>query len=289
MDLSIIIVNWQTRDYLKNCLKSIFDNLREIDYEIFVVDNNSKDGSVEMVKNQFPQVNLIVNSKNEGFAQANNLALEKAHGRFILLLNPDTLVIDNSFKKALDFLEKNPQVGILGGKILNPDFSLQPSVRAFPDFLSQTLILLKLHHLFPNFFVFKKYFCQNFNYKEKQEVDQVMGAFFFVRREVLEQIGFFDENFHIWFEEVDFCFRAKKAGWKVVYFPETQIVHFGGRSFAQVLPWTKQKIFNQSLIYFFKKHHSKTEWFFLRFLFHPLSLVLALFSSFLIWLRWGKK
>lgn len=285
MDLSIIIVNWKVRDLLEKCLRSIFEQTKDISFEVFVVDNNSGDGSVEMVRENFltnaqtnasgcHNLNLVVSPKNLGFAKGNNLAIKKAHGRYILLLNPDTEILENALGKMVRFMDTHQECGIAGCKLLNPDLTLQPSVRTFPTFASQVFILLKFHHLFPHSKTMYKYLVQDFDYEKMQEVDQVMGAFMIIRRKVIDKIGLLDENFWIWFEEVDFCKRAKDAGFKIFYVPEAKIVHHFGQSFKQVLNVKKQKIFNQSLSYYFKKHGTIGEWFTIQLL-RPISLVLA--------------
>ncbi|MFH1456799.1 MAG: glycosyltransferase family 2 protein, partial [Patescibacteria group bacterium] len=146
MDISIIIVNWKVKDLLEKCLRSIFEQTKNISFEVFVVDNNSGDGSVEMVREKFPQVALAASAENLGFAKGNNLAIKKSRGRYVLLLNPDTEILDNALEKMVRFMDAHPECGIGGCKLLNADLSLQPSVRAFPDFASQIFILLKIHH-----------------------------------------------------------------------------------------------------------------------------------------------
>ena len=274
MDLSIIIVNWKVKDLLKKCLQSIFEQTKNISFEVFVVDNASSDGSVEMVREKFPQVDLIASSENLGFAKGNNLAIKKSRGRYILLLNPDTEILDNALEKMVRFMDAHLDCGISGCNLLNPDLSLQPSVRAFPNLASQAFILLKIHHLLPHTKTIYKYLVQNFDYEKTQEVEQVMGAFMMIRREVVDKIGLLDENFWIWFEEVDFCKRAKSAGWEILYTPEAKIIHHFGQSFKQAMGVKKQKDFNRSLSYYFKKHETRGEWLAIQIL-RPLSLFLA--------------
>lgn len=274
MDLSVIIVNWKVKDLLEKCLRSIFNETRDISFEVFVVDNNSGDGSAEMVREKFPQVNLMASPENLGFAKGNNLAIKKSQGKYILLLNPDTEILDNALGKMVKFMDAHPKCGIAGCKLLNPDLTLQPSVRAFPTLASQILILLKLHHLFPHSKAMYKYLVQDFDYEKVQEVDQVMGAFMMIRREVIGKIGLLDENFWIWFEEVDFCKNAKDADFKILYTPEAKIIHHFGQSFKQAMGIKKQKDFNRSLSHYFKKHGTKGEWLVIQIL-RPLSLFLA--------------
>ena len=156
----------------------------------------------------------------------------------------------------LKYLDKNPKAGIAGCKLLHPNKKIQSSVRSFPGLASQILILLKLHHLRPNLKTLKDYYAVGFDYTKLDEVEQVMGAFFVIKKKLIEDIGLLDENFFIWFEEVDYCLRAKNKGWKIIYFPETQIIHHSGESFEKEKIIKKQFIFNKSLRLFFLKHHS---------------------------------
>ena len=166
----------------------------------------------------------------------------------------------------------------MGCRLIGIDKRIQPSVRSFPSFTSQMMIFLKLHHLFRYVRPLKKYFLYDFDYNKEQEVDQVMGAFFAIRRKVLEKIGLLDENFYIWFEEVDFCRRVKKTGWDIIYNPSIKILHYGAQSFHQLLSLPKQKIYNASAIYYFKKHFSPSRYRILLFL-KPLSLFLAFLTQ----------
>lgn len=274
MNLSIIIVNWNTKNLLEKCLESVYKETKDLDFEVFVVDNGSKDGSSEMVEKKFPQVNLIKNRFNVGFAKANNQAIRKSRGEYILLLNPDTIILGNTLKKMVDFLENHPQVGILGPKIINPDGSLQPSSRTFPTLMSQILILLKLHNFFPWLPPIKKYYMLNWDHSETREVDQVMGSCFMIRKKLIDKIGLLDENYWIWFEEVDFCKRAKIAGWEIWFLSDVSIIHHKARAFEQVSPIKKQIQLDRSMLRYFKKFHSKPAYFILLSL-CPLSIFLA--------------
>jgi len=260
MDLSIIIVSWRVRELLSQCLRSIYANSEGLELEVFVVDNDSQDGTVEMVHNQFPQARLLANKVNQGFAKANNQGIRLARGRYVLVLNPDTRILPSAFRSMFKFMDSHPHYGLAGCKLLNSDETLQPSVRRFPTFWDQFLLLFKVPHLLPNLPVFKKYLARDFDYDEPSEVDQVMGAFFWLRQEVLEKIGLLDEGFWIWFEEVDYCRRLRQAGWKIGYNPDTEIIHHFGQSFRQRLSVDRQKIFNRSLARYFKKHHSRLAW-----------------------------
>jgi GT2 family glycosyltransferase len=254
MDLSIIIVSWNVRDLLEKCLSSIFNNVHNINYEVFVVDNDSIDETSKMVLEKFPRVNLIRSKKNLGFAGGNNLAIREAKGKYILLLNPDTEIIDGAMERMVKFMRSRPEVGIAGPKIFNPNKTLQPSVRRFPTIIDQLLIFLKFTHFLPNIGPLKRYFATDFDYTQPNEVDQVMGAFFMVKREVFDKIGLLDEKFHLWFEEVDFCRRAKNAGYKIMYNSEAKIIHYGGQSFKQRMTLIKQWLFFKSMVYYFWKN-----------------------------------
>ncbi|NQU83245.1 MAG: glycosyltransferase family 2 protein [Parcubacteria group bacterium] len=254
MDLSIIIVSWNTRELLKKCLTSIYSETKDISFEVFVVDNNSSDETVGMVKKEFSQVKLIANKNNLGFAKANNQAIKESRGEFVILLNPDTELISNSLAQMLEFMRQDQRVGVLGPKLLNPNKTWQPSTRRFPNFLNQFVILLKLPHIFPNLKVYKNYLMKDFDGQSEREVDQVMGAAFMIRREVIEKVGMLDERYFIWFEEVDYCKMAKDAGWKVYYIPFVEVVHYGGESFVQLKTLKKQLMYLNSMIKYFWKH-----------------------------------
>ncbi|MDD2807782.1 MAG: glycosyltransferase family 2 protein [Patescibacteria group bacterium] len=254
IDLSIVVVSWNVKKLLRECLKSIFVRENKLNIEVIVVDNASHDGSVEMIKNEFPAIDLIPNTHNLGFAAANNQGILKSQGRYILVLNPDTVIVKDALNKMIDFMEKNYQIGIAGCKHLNPDWTVQPSVRRLPDFLPIFFIFTKLAKIFPNLPPIYYYLAKDFNYKITQPIDQVAGSFFMIRREALDEIGLFDENFFIWFEEVDLCKRANDAGWQVWYYAGAEIIHYGGQSFAQQLAIKKQRQFFKSAWYYFIKH-----------------------------------
>lgn len=274
MDLSVVIVNWKVKDLLRKCLESVYRETKDIGFEVFVVDNDSRDGSVEMVAKEFPQATLIASNRNLGFAKANNEAIRRAQGEFVLLLNPDTEIIDNALAKLVEYMRQNPQAAICGPRLLNPDRTLQKSVRRFPDIWSQALISLKLHHLLRKLPVFRRYFADDFDYSRASQCDQVMGAAFMVRGSLLQKIGLMDERYFIWFEEVDLCKAAAKAGFQTWFTPMAEVIHHGGESFGQVMGPVKQRVFNESCRQYFRKHHGWLSWALLLAL-HPLSMLLA--------------
>jgi len=254
MELTIVIVSWNIKDLLEKCLASIFKYQAKVKLEVIVSDNNSSDGTVKMIKEKFPQVLIIVNPSNKGFAVANNQGILKAKGEFILLLNPDTEIHSGTFTQILRFIRGKPQAGIVGCKHLNTDLTLQPSVRRFPSFWVLFLIFIKIAKIFPKLHSLYQYFALDFDYKYAIQVDQVAGSFFLIRRQLIDEIGLLDEHFFIWFEEVDFCKRAIQANWQVWYTPLAKITHHGAQSFNQHLPFKRQKMFFQSAWYYLKKH-----------------------------------
>ncbi len=257
-DLSIITVNWKVADLVGELLGSIEANKEDLLLEIFVVDNDSKDAIEDVVatfrnRSGIPTT-LIKNDRNLGFAAANNIAIRRASGRHVALLNPDARVTHGGLKKMTAWMDAHPDVAVAGPKLLNVDGSLQESVRRFPKLLDQALILLKLQHVWPSAGPFKRYLAKGFDYAKEQDVDQVMGAAFFVRGDAFKKIGLLDEAFFIWFEEVDFCKRAKDAGWRVVYTPNAAFVHHRGASFSQVMSFKTQAYFTRSMRIYFMKH-----------------------------------
>lgn len=279
MDLSIIIVSWNVADLLKKCLDSIYKYTQGVSFEIFVIDNASSDNSVAMIQENFPKIKFIINQENKGFAAANNQGASQAQGRYILLLNPDTELKEDSLSKVARFMDKQPKCGIAGCHLENPDGAHQDSVRRFPSFWDQILILLKAHHIFPRLAIFRRYLYVDFDYSREQKVEQVMGAFFMIRHEMIEQIGLLDEKFFIWFEEVDFCLRAQKAGWLVYYTPITSAIHHFGQSFKQKRTLDKQKIWTASLSYYFKKHYSGWQYGLIKILNKIITIMCKLKSS----------
>ncbi len=253
-DLSIIIVNWNTKGHLQKCLDSIYNNTKDLVFEIIVIDNDSSDDSVKMVKDSFPQVNLIVNQKNVGFAAANNQAIRKSSGEYILLLNPDTIVMPNSIKIMFNFIKSNSDIGIVGPKILGSDGKIQLTcARNFPTLPRIFFDISTLSKRFPKSRIFGSYSMGYWDHNDEREIDSILGACMLIRRKMLDKIGLLDENFFMYAEDTDLCMRAKKANWKIWYLPKAQIVHFGGQSSR--IDIENMTIESQESMYkFFKKH-----------------------------------
>jgi GT2 family glycosyltransferase len=231
MDLSVVIVNYNVRQFLENALQSIRKAAEGLEAEVFVVDNASTDGSPEMVRAGFPEVRLIVNTENLGFARANNIALARARGEFLLLINPDTLVQEDTFQRMIAFFRRHPDAGLAGCRILNPDGSFQlPCRRSFPTPWVAFTKVFGLAALFPQSRLFGRYNLTYLSPDATYPVDAVSGSFMMLRREVYEKIGGLDEAFFMYGEDLDWCFRVGEAGRKVYYVHDTQIVHFKGES-----------------------------------------------------------
>jgi len=256
LDLSIIIVSWNVKGLLRRCLDSIFQHpTSNLQFEVIVVDNASSDGSAEMVKEDFPQVRLMANEENLGFTRANNQGIAASRGRYVLLLNPDTEVIGDALGAMVDYMDVHPDVGALGPMLLNPDGSVQSSRRRFPTLatalLESTVFQWELSR---DNRVLRRYYVLDRPDDEVQEVDWVTGACILMRREAIEEVGPLDEGFFMYSEELDWCRRAKERGWKVIYLPTARVIHYGGKSSEQVVPFRHIQ-FQRSKVRYFRKHH----------------------------------
>lgn len=232
MDLSIVIVNWNGLKVLRACLHSVFANAAGLELEVILVDNASKDGSVDAVRADFPRVKILENSKNLGFAAANNQAFRMAEGRYTLLLNNDTVILQNSLRKCVEYLDQNPNIGVVGCRVEFPDRSFQTSCYRFNE---PTELIWS--GLLPLGSVFNERLCRG-RYWGKQfttpvDVDAIAGCFFMVRAEVISQVGGFDEDFFMYGEDEEWCSRIKRAGWRIVYFPGATIIHIHRYSSSQ--------------------------------------------------------
>lgn len=267
IDLSLIIVSFNTRDVLRESLQSVERERGDFRLEIFVVDNNSRDGSVQMVQDEFPHVRVLPSSVNLGFGAANNLALELAQGRYIVLLNSDAFLCPGSLKLSVQYMDRNPRVGLAGGRLVGRDFSLQPSARMFPSILSDFLVLTGLAYKFPKSRFFGRMDRTWADPLLPAEVDWVPGAFSIICAEALRKVGFFDPDFFLYCEEVDLCRRIRNAGYVIMYWPDIVIIHIGGESSrqiktlemsssgAQLIRWRMR-----STLLYYRKHHGAASW-----------------------------
>lgn len=240
-DVSIIVVNWNTRTLLAGCLGSIAQSNDDLDVEVFVVDNGSTDGSREMVRQEFPDVNLITSTENLGFARANNRAIRVSHGRYALLLNSDTVVQPGALQAMVHFADQHPEAGVIGCRLLNADGSLQPSWAQFPTLWSE---------LIGRNFRKRRPVIEDLAYR----VDWVGGACLLARRKAIEMVGLLDEDFFMYSEEADWCFRMAKRGWAVYYFSGAEVIHFGGGSSRRAGDEMLVQLYRSKLL-FFRKHY----------------------------------
>jgi hypothetical protein len=249
-----VIVNWNTRELLAECLTSLYDTITDPTFDVWVVDNASTDGSVEMVRNDFPGVHLIVNAHNEGFARANNLAMARSRGRYLLLFNSDALALPGAVQALVRLADAEPRAGIIGARLLNPDGSFQASYTPFPSLRQEFLILTGLGRLLHG----RQYPSRGpEEHKGPQVVDYVEGACLLVRRQAMEEVGGLDEGYFMYAEEVDWCYTMKRAGWQVWYQPAARIIHLGGGSSRQRRTQREADLY-RSRVRFFRKHYGDT-------------------------------
>jgi hypothetical protein len=252
IDLSVIIVCTNEYHFLRTCLPSLFASAQGLELEVIVVDNASSDGTQEMLQREFPTVRVLRNAENLGFAAANNRGLAIASGELLMLLNPDTEVQGKAVYDFVRFVKANPEVGIAGCRLVLPDGSTQQSVRSFPSVWNVFCEISFLYRVFPKSKLFGRYYMSYFDYESSLNVDWVCGACIVFRRAVYETVGALDEQFFMYTEEMDYCFRAHKSGYQTWYFPGASIKHFWGGYNAftrRIILWT-----NGSQMLFFQKH-----------------------------------
>lgn len=238
-DISICLVNLNTLDLLRDCLQSIFEQDWRVSLEVIVVDNASTDDSVAMVRREFPQVKLIANREYRGFAAGNNQAFELAQGRYLLMLNTDTVVLPGAFDAMVEFMDQHAEAGAMGCKLLNPDGSLQRSCwLGFPSLQMAIVDALYLWRLAPNLSLVRASEVGREKLQDTLEVDHLLGACILIRREVLGQIGPLEEEYIIYLEDTDLCYRMKQAGWRVYFDPQGQIIHYGQQTGRAVPVWS---------------------------------------------------
>lgn len=294
-DLSVIIVSWNVADLLLRCLDSVISSQGSVvrhqaapitgqaadlkgqmpegreqassdcvpstgycplTTDIWVVDNASQDGTTDRVREAFPQVRLVVNKENRGFAAANNQGMALAKGRYFLLLNPDTEVVGDALARMIAYMNRHPQVGVLGPQLRYPDGRAQPSRRRFPTLATALLDSTPLQQVLPHNPVLRRYYIEDRPADETQPVDWLVGACLLVRRQVVEQVGGLDEEFFMYFEELDWCRRIRQAGWEIVYLPKATVIHYEGKSSDQVVPLRHIR-FQSSKVRYFDLHHGR--------------------------------
>lgn len=255
MDLSVVIVNYNAAPFLARCLASIGKFFSDLTYEICVVDNASTDESLELMRKQFPRVQIIPNDRNAGFTVSNNLGARTAKGRYILFLNPDTEFMAGNVRQLVIFMDEKSEVGIVGPKLLNSDGTVQMSCRGFPAF--KTALFNRssvLTRLFPGNPFSDEYIQSGWDHNTSRQVDWVSGACLLARKTMLERIGLFDEKFFVYCEDVDLCRRACKDGWKVCYVPEVKVTHYGGQGGTHSVPYRMILQHHKSMWRYYTKH-----------------------------------
>jgi GT2 family glycosyltransferase len=245
MDLSIVIVTYNSQEFIVNCLDSVRRAAKGIDHEIIVIDNNSEDETKALVKRFSNSIMLLENSENHGFAKAVNMGLQRSAGDFILLLNPDTVIRSESFYPVIDFLRRNPNIGICGCRLLNIDGSLQYSVGSFP-----TLFLTLCKMVLPRYM--RKY--NLWGYDQARKCDWVTGACMLIQGSLVKKLGYLDEKYFIYYEDVDYCLQAKKKGWEVYYYPGIMAYHLNPHAKLERCPAVENEI-RRSRVYYFRKNN----------------------------------
>lgn len=252
--ISVIIVTWNAYSWIANCLKSLKSDLSAFSHSIIIVDNASSDQTASYIKTQFPEIILIENKTNNGFAQACNTALQKSCSEYVLFLNPDTEVIPGMTKSLLAFMEKHQEAGAIGPTLLNPDGTLQLSGNTFPNLKNILSESFFLDRLFPNSRFFGLHKMSHIDRSKVLKVDWTMGSCLFVRREALDRAGNFDSNYFLFFEETDLCLRLRNAGYEIYLLPGARLIHFGGASSPELYNAEKIIHYHKSLFYYFRKH-----------------------------------
>ncbi len=265
MDVSIVIVNWNTKELLCNCLESVEAQTGKVNYEIIVVDNDSFDGSAEMVVGRFPKVAIITNNINHGYATAINQGIKLAKGRYILVLNSDIIICEDAIAKTIEYADKHPEAAVVGPQVREDEYTIQPTCFGYPGPLNLAFRFFGLARFFPTNHFFGREMMQWWNRRTVREVDVVSGMFMLVRRIAIEQVGMMDESYFLYYEETDWCLRFSKAGWKMVFWPGAKIIHIGGGSHSSnqlALRMHLQE--RKSLLIFFRKHYGLTSYMFAR-------------------------
>ncbi len=255
LDLSVVIVNYNAEKPLEKCLQSIFRFQKDLAFEVILIDNHSEEGSLEMIKQNFPQVRLVENKRNLGFSAACNQGIKSSCGRYLLLLNPDTEFTGGGITGMIRFMESHRRAGICGPRMVDPEGKVQFSCRSFPSYLTAISSRQSiLNRLFPDNPLSKTYLLKDHNGSRQSQADWVSGSSLLTRREVFEKIGLLDESFFMYVEDVDFCYRAKKANLQVYFLPEVTVMHHIGQSTGR--RWVRMRVeHHRSMYRFYRKHH----------------------------------
>jgi GT2 family glycosyltransferase len=261
--LSIILVCWNNNSYMDACLKSLYETGLKNTFDVIVVDNGSTDGSQQMLAEKYPDVKIIQNADNVGLGKASNQGIQHTKGKYVLLLNNDTIVNGASFDAMIELLEKKPTAGAVGGKLLNPDGTTQAGYNYFSSLFQEFLVATRLGELI------RPGYPAVMNANEIRSVDWMGSACLMVRRSALDKIGLLDEGYFIYGDETDLQYRLKKAGWDVYFLPQATTIHYGGRSMNR---WSRRKMVYRGKMLFYQKHYGALQTFFLRLLLGLLSI-----------------
>jgi len=284
--LSIIIVSYKVKELLKNCLNSLLAHPPRVSFETIIVDNNSGDSTIAMLKDSFPWAKVIANGANLGFAKANNIGIKASRGEFVLLLNPDTVVLPNTLDKMLSFMRAHPDVGVCGCRIVDQDGNIQPSCGRFP---TPKLVVPHLFGLHKRISKVRSFYMSDWNHASNRIVDWVCAACFLTRRKIIDSIGLLEENLFLYGEEMDWCSRMSAEKWKTAYYSESAIIHYGGESISQikktrVLDRTNYMLLYVSLYHYLSKFYGKSTTNTVRFMITILiflNVPLTFFSAFI--------
>lgn len=288
LDLSVCIVNFRARELLRACLSSIYEHKQALNFEVIVVDQNSQDGSLEMLQTQFPDVIVLQTPDNQGYTRPMNIAMQAARGNTVLQLNPDTLVHAGALKELFDFLASHPDVGIVGPKVLNADGSLQkPCRRSEARPWDVIAYFSGLARLFPNDARFSGYFMGHMDEDQTHPVEGVSGSCMLIRRAVIDQIGYLDERFFAYQEDADYCLRARQAGWQIYYHPQATITHFGGQGGSRVQAVKSIIAWHRSYYLYYRKHFARDYFFLFNWLYYSAMLAKLGYALLLNWLKGG--
>lgn len=256
LDVSIVIVSWNAKDVLSKCLQSIENDKSKYTREVIVVDNASTDGSAELVKENFKDVKLIENTENLGFSKANNIGLKQTTGRYVYLLNSDVEILGENIEPLCTYMDGHPDVAVLGPRVLNPNKSIRTNCKKFPTLWNSFCKATALFKIFPKSNFFSDDFIRNFGYDTILEVEVLPGCCLMIRRDVLFDVGLLDEKFYIYSEDKDLCKTISKAGWKIVFFPDTDVIHYAGSSSENAPVRFLKEMIKANIIYW-QKHHNK--------------------------------
>lgn len=287
MDLSIITVGFKSKSFLEALLPTVLASRGTLALEMFVIDNASNDGTIESLRAVYGEekdgvrFSFIQNTENLGFAKANNQGIRASKGRYVLLLNPDMRLEKDTLTNAVAWMDEHPHVALAGPRLVDKEGNVVPHVRRFPTWMDQVCILLKIPHLVPS--VLNRYLAKDFSYDHDARVDSIRGSFFLMRRSTIDAIGGLDEQYFIWFEEMDYCKRLAEQGLETWYMHSVRCMDFVGRSFAFVSGRKKQEMFTESMKKYFDTWHPKSAW--VIHAFRPIALMLVSIADLLLFPR----